>query len=182
MCAYCGYKGLDNYGLYAVDVLQMSQMESAEFMASAAYLRPLAAICAGYLVDRYFASKIIWICFAVGLASYVLLAMLSPNDGLLGIIYANVIVTFIAVYSLRGVYFALLEEARIGHHVTGITVGLVSFIGFTPDIFFAPLSGRILDSAPGLEGFQLYFGFLAVFMLVGLTATLMLVRYRKLIN
>ena len=181
VCAYCGYKGLDNYGLYAVEVLEMSQMKSAEFMSYAAYLRPLAAICAGYIVDRYFASKIICIAFAIALTSYLLLAALIPNVHIIWIIYANVLITFAAIYSLRGVYFALLEETNTAHHVTGVTVGLVSFVGFTPDIFFAPISGRILDSAQGLVGFQLYFGFLAVFMIAGLVTTLILMRYRKLL-
>ena len=181
ICAYCGYKGLDNYGLYAVEVLEMSQMKSAEFMSYAAYLRPLAAICAGYIVDRYFASKIICLAFAIALTSYLLLAALIPNVHIMWIIYANVLITFAAIYSLRGVYFALLEETNTAHHVTGVTVGLVSFIGFTPDIFFAPISGRILDSAQGLVGFQLYFGFLAIFMIAGLVATLILMRYRKLL-
>ena len=75
------------------------------------------------------------------------------------IAFANIIFTFITVYALRGVYFALLEETKTPYQTTGITIGLVSFIGFTPDIFFAPITGRILDSSSSIAGFQLYFGF-----------------------
>ncbi|MEQ8662513.1 MAG: MFS transporter, partial [Gammaproteobacteria bacterium] len=48
VCAYCGYKGLDNYALYAYDVLGMSETGAAGFTAAAAWLRPLAAVAAGF--------------------------------------------------------------------------------------------------------------------------------------
>ena len=33
VCAYCGYKGLDNYSLYAVQVIGMNELEAAGFVA-----------------------------------------------------------------------------------------------------------------------------------------------------
>ena len=47
ICAYCAYKGLDNYGIYAVQVLSMDQVQASSFMSIAAYLRPVGAIAAG---------------------------------------------------------------------------------------------------------------------------------------
>jgi MFS family permease len=84
------------------------------------------------------------------------------------VIYANIFVSFFAVFALRGVYFALLEETGTPRHLTGTTVGAVSFIGFTPEVFFGPLTGRILDRSPGLEGHQHYFLFLVGCALLGL--------------
>ena len=40
VCAYCGYKGLDNYALYAHQVLGMTEAGAAQFTATAAYIRP----------------------------------------------------------------------------------------------------------------------------------------------
>ena len=68
-------------------------------------------------------------------------------------------------------YFALLEENETPRHVTGAAVGLVSLVGFTPEIFFAPITGRILDANPGLVGFQHYFLFLAAVAAAGLLLT-----------
>jgi len=53
-------------------------------------------------------------------------------------------------------------------------VGLVSVLGFTPDIFFAPLTGRLLDAYPGVPGLQRYFGLLAAFALFGMAVSLVL--------
>lgn len=67
-----------------------------------------------------------------------------------------------------------MEESQIPPSITGTTVGIVSFIGFTPEIFFAPITGRILDATPGIGGLQNYFLFLAAVAALGLGITLLL--------
>ncbi|MCP5200786.1 MAG: MFS transporter [Gammaproteobacteria bacterium] len=168
VCAYCGYKGLDNYALYAYDVLGMSETRSAAFTASSAYIRPLAAIVAGLVADRIGAGRAITGLFGILVVSYALLATLDATPAFIAIVYANLIVTYAAVFALRGVYFALLEATRVPATMTGAAVGLVSVVGFTPDIFFAPIAGRLLDAAPGMDGHQHYFALLAAIAVVGL--------------
>ncbi|MGE0484658.1 MAG: nitrate/nitrite transporter [Gammaproteobacteria bacterium] len=170
VCAYCGYKGLDNYALYAYDVLGMSETKSAAFTASSAYIRPLAAIVAGLVADRIGAGRAIGGLFGVLMLSYALLATLDATPAFIAIVYANLIVTYAAVFALRGVYFALLEETRVPAAMTGSAVGLVSVVGFTPDIFFAPIAGRLLDAAPGMDGHQHYFLLLSGIAVVGFAA------------
>ena len=182
ICAYCGYKGLDNYGLYAVDVLGMNELESAQFVTLAAYLRPVAAIAAGLLVDRLFASGVIGVIFALLSISYVVLFAYAPVPELIWVTYGNVIVTFAAIFGLRGTYFALLEETKTAANMTGVTVGLVSAVGFLPDVFFASVSGRILDATPGFAGYQNYFVFLTGFALIGMVAAFAISRKRISIN
>ena len=171
VCAYCAFKGLDNYTLYAVQVLGMSEVEAARTVAWASYLRPLAAVLAGVFADRIGASRIIAIAFAVLLPAYGLLAVADPAHAWLPSILASLGVSFFAAFALRGVYFALLEESRIPRHLSGAATGTVSLVGFTPDAFFAPLTGRILDQAPGLAGHQHYFLLLAAIAATGLGVT-----------
>lgn len=168
VCAYCAFKGLDNYSLYAVQVLGLDEVEAARLTAWAAYLRPVAAVLTGLLADRFMASRSIAVAFAVLVASYLLLSLAAPDPGWTQVIYGNVFVSFFAVFALRGVYFALLEECDTPRRLTGATVGAVSFIGYTPEIFFGPVTGRILDRSPGLEGHQDYFLFLGAFAAAGL--------------
>ena len=175
ICAYCGYKGLDNYSLYAVEVLGMNEVDSARFTSISAYLRPVAAIAAGLLVDKTSARKVISIGFVILSLSYSVLAVLDTSMQMTYIIYANLIITFIAVFAIRGVYFALLEETHISKKITGMAVGLISVIGFTPDIFFAAIAGRILDAAPGIDGHQHFFILLAVISVIGMVTTVFLV-------
>ena len=46
--------------------------------------------------------------------------------------------------------------------LTGTAVGVVSLIGYTPDIFIGPLMGYFLDEYPGALGHQCVFALLAL--------------------
>ena len=179
ICAYCGYKGLDNYSLYAVQVLGMDEVRGAAFATWGTWIRPFAALAAGVIADRYNAARSIGVTFAILVVSYAALSVLEPNLATANLVYANLLVTFAAVFALRGIYFALLEENRTPTFLTGAAVGLVSLVGYTPEIFFAPITGRILDANPGLVGFQNYFLFLAVISAVGVAVVATLLWLRK---
>lgn len=167
ICAYCGFKGLDNYSLYAVQVLGMDEVDGARLATYASYIRPLAAVGAGLLADRWAVSKTLGLMFGVMLASCLPLSSLMPGGTALVVIYGSLLVSMFAVFALRGIYFALLEENEVPPHLTGAVAGTVSFVGFTPEIFFGPVTGRILDANPGAVGHQNYFLFLAGVAAVG---------------
>jgi len=179
ICAYCGYKGLDNLSLYAVQVLGMNEVEGARLFAYASYLRPVAAVVAGILADRFVASRTIGIMFVILTISFGMLSIAVPTQGWLTIIYVNIIVSVFAVFAVRGIYYALLQETGTPPKITGTTVGIMSFVGYTPEIFFAPIAGRILDASPGIPGHQNYFLFLAAISLLGLAVVFYLVRTIK---
>jgi nitrate/nitrite transporter NarK len=119
ICAYCGYKALDNYSLYAVQVLGMNEAQGAKLATYVIYLRPIAALTAGLLADRWAAGKMVGTSFVMLVVSYGILATFMPDDYGLTLIYANIIVSVFAVCMLRGVYFALLEENRVPSFLTG---------------------------------------------------------------
>ena len=179
ICAYCGYKGLDNYSLYAVQVLGMDEVRGAAFTTWGTWIRPFAALIAGLIADRFDAARSIGVTFAILVVSYGALSVLEPSSAMLNYVYASLLVTFAAVFALRGIYFALLEENRTPRFLTGAAVGLVSLVGYTPEIFFAPITGRILDANPGLVGFQNYFLFLAVISAIGVAVVVILLWLRQ---
>jgi len=179
ICAYCGYKGLDNYSLYAVQVLGMNEIDAAKLATYGAYVRPVACIMAGLIADRFDAARSIFVMFAMLVVSYGVLAVATPATSLLNIIYINIFVTFFAVFALRGIYYALLEETRTPKHLTGASVAVIAFIGYTPEAFFGPVTGRILDANPGVPGHLNYFAFLAAVAVAGILVTLLLIRLNK---
>lgn len=178
VCAYCGFKSLDNYGLYATQVLNFSQLESTQITTYASFFRPVVALIAGLLADRMSASKTIIIFFALGALSFVAMALFSPDlsHDVLVLLILNIGLTFIAVYALRAVYFALVAESKIQLNSSGTAIGLISLIGFTPDIFFSAITGRILDSSPGFDGFQHYFLLMCFICLAGLSFAYLLAK------
>jgi len=80
--------------------------------------------------------------------------------------------TSAAVYAMRGLYFAIMGESKIPLKITGTIVGLVSVIGFLPDIYMAKIMGYFLDKFPGVEGHKYVFLLLAGFAFVGLMTTI----------
>lgn len=179
VAAYCGYKGVDNYSLYAVQVLGFDELRAAELSAWGAYIRPAGALAAGFLADRFSALRSIAAAFVAMLVAYGVLFVATPETAGLAVIFVNLFVSYFAVCALRGVYFALLEENQTPRQVTGAAAGMVSLIGFTPEIFFAPVTGRILDANPGVVGHQHYFLFMFGVAAAGLLMTLALGWLRK---
>lgn len=178
VAAYCGYKGLDNYALYAHQVLGVSETAAAGIGAASAYIRPLAALAAGLAADRIGIARSVLLLFAVLALVYGLLGTRALAGGALWLIYANLALSCAAVFALRGVYFALLEESQVPARLTGAAVGLVSLVGYTPDIFFAAIAGRLLDAAPGAAGHQHYFILLALIAIIGCIAAALLMRHQ----
>lgn len=174
ICAYVGYKGFDNYSLYAVQGFGLDDVEAARIVAIGAWMRPIAALGAGLLGDRFLVSRMTVVCFAVLLGSQLLFAVYTPAPSMAWVLLLNVLIGSSAIFGLRGLYYALFEESKIPVAVTGTAVGLVSVLGYTPDIFVSYIGGILLDSAPGLAGHQYFYWFLAAFAALGLVVSVAL--------
>ena len=68
------------------------------------------------------------------------------------------------------VIFFATEAIPIG--LTGTAVGIVSFAGFTPEVFMSPWMGHLLDRYPGTTGHQYVFLLLSLFAVIGFVASL----------
>jgi sugar phosphate permease len=176
LCAYVGYKGFDQYSLYAVQAWGLDPVEAASIVALGAWVRPVAALAAGLVGDRISISRAALLAFLLLLASHVAFALVAPRPNGVWLLAGNTLVTCVAIFGLRGLYFALFEEARVPGTVTGTAVGIVSVIGYTPDVFVAYVAGRLIDGTPGVAGFQHMFWFLAAFSLLGVVVSLALMR------
>ncbi|MDE0886897.1 MAG: MFS transporter [Myxococcota bacterium] len=176
VCAYVGYKGIDYYSLFAVDVYGFSELEAARLSAATAWVRPFAALGAGLLGDRIRHSRAIGLCFVLLALAYVLPLVVDFGSPGLPLFLINVAVSSAAAFGLRGIYFALLEEGAIPAVATGTAVGVVSVLGYSPDVFFGVLSGWIIDEYPGWVGYQIFSIVMMGFALLGLAGSLLFSR------
>ncbi|MBT5699860.1 MAG: MFS transporter, partial [Gammaproteobacteria bacterium] len=176
LCAYVAYKGFDNYSLFAVQAYGMNEVDAAAIVTIGAWLRPVAALGAGLLGDRYNVSRMLALSFLLLLASDLFFAFTTPVAGVAWILLGNILIASTAIFALRGLYFALFEEARVPIVMTGTAVGLVSVIGYTPDIFVALVAGIMIDANPGTTGHQHFFMFLSAFAAIGLAVSFALIR------
>jgi len=172
VCAYVGYKCTDIFSLYASDAFGYNDLQAAQIGTVTFWVRPIAAIGAGFLSDNIKASRMTAISFVILVIGSLVIASGVLVPGLDLFLIMTIAGTSAGIYAVRGVYFALFQEAKVSLVHTGSAVGLVSVIGFTPDIFMGPLIGYLLDSSPGASGHQHVFAVLACFGLVGLITSI----------
>lgn len=178
VCAYSAYKLTGTYATYARDVWGFSLQEASYFGVAVQWMRPIAAITLGWIADKYMASKLSLVSFSLMLAASLILGF-----GLFEQQVAFSMVTFfmmvVGTYSLRGLYFAIIEEAKTPANLTGTVVGIISVVGFTPDIFMSLLSGYMLGKDPSIVEYQNLFQLFTLFPIVGLLAV---IGFRKVIG
>ncbi|PAY17983.1 MFS transporter [Rhodopirellula sp. SM50] len=180
VCAYVAYKGLDDVSLYAKEVLLFDEVQAAKIGTVSMWMRPPAAVLAGLIADRFGVSKSTLVCFAaIAVGTGSLAAGLLP-PGAMVLFFATLVTTSAAVFAVRGLYFALMEEGRVPMERTGTAVGIVSVIGYTPDVFMGPLMGWLLDRSPGEMGHRHLFAAVTSFAIAGLIATVVFRRHQKL--
>lgn len=176
-CAYLMFLGSYDFPAYAERGFDQSKEFGAWLGAFRDWLRPVAAIAAGIIADRVSparATSVLFAALAVGWAS---LAVLPPSASTLVLLGTQIAVVALAIFALRGIYYALLEQSRIPLHLTGVAVGAISMLAYTPDIFAALLSGWLVDTQPGTLGYRIYFGIMAGAAVVGWFAA-MAIGYR----
>ena len=172
VCAYVGYKATDDFSLLARDALGFDEVAASGVGALSFWIRAIAAVGAGYLGDRVDSSRVIVGGFVILIAGSLVIASGVLAPGVPWMLITTIAATSVGIYALRGVYFALLAEGAVPLAFTGSAVGVVSLMGFTPDVFMGPLMGVLLDNSPGVLGHQHVFAAVAMFGTVGLIATI----------
>lgn len=167
LCAYTGYKITDIFSQYANEVMLYDQVKSAQVGTFLQFLRPTTGILVGLIVDRFRITLWLIFSFAASMVGGALFASGVIEPTTTALFFATVIVIAAGVYAARALYFAVMQEGKIPLVLTGTAVGLISVVGYTPDIFAGPAYGYLLDSNPGEPGFQNVFWMLTGFALIG---------------
>ena len=183
IAAYSAYWGSYYFTPYATDVFKMSVVFGGAIGVGKMYLKPPSALAAGFFADRAGISRAVSLCFLILIGGFAVFILTPGSPRLVAILIANTAITSLAIFALRGISFALLEEGGVPLAVTGTATGIVSVVGFTPDVFMPMVGGVLLDRYPGAPGYRLLFLFIAVLCLGGLFSAIIIQRkyaHRKL--
>ncbi len=170
--AYIGYRVTDIYSLYASDVMFFNQIEAANVSSLQLYLRPLVCILIAMLADKSSYIYFIIIGFLTMLIGSTIFAFGIVQLNMNFIFYLSLVIVATGTYAIRALYFSIMQEGRIPLVLTGTAVGLISVVGYTPDIFAPPIFGYFLDKYPGLLGHQYVFTISVLFSILGLLASI----------
>lgn len=180
LCAYVGYKITDVFSLYAQDVMLYDQVKSAQVGTFLLFIRPVIGVLIGILADRSQTTYWLVVSFIISFFGALLFATGIITSSATVLFFMSILVVATGVYAARSLYFAVMERGKIPLVLTGTAVGLISLIGYTPDIFAGPAMGYLLENSPGALGHQRVFWMLALFSLVGGIASWFYFRlYRK---
>ena len=179
LSAYVGYKITDVFSLYAKDVMLYDQVESAKVGTFLLFIRPIIGISIGFIADRSMTTFWLFISFCISFIGALLFALGIVSVTSTVLFFMSILIVATGIYAARSLYFAVMEKGRIPLVLTGTAVGLISIIGYTPDIFAGPLMGYLLDRSPGVIGHQHVFWMLAFFSFIGgIASWLYFVKYK----
>jgi MFS family permease len=142
------------------------------------WMRPIGGIGGGFLGDRY--SKVSVLVIALFLAALSLVGLMAaPRISSHVLLVFLVLFIGILTYAIRGLYWSLLDRCNIPVATMGLAIGLISVLGYSPDVFLPLINGYLTQTFPGVFGYQLYFGYVAAMAALGGFAGLAL---RNLLN
>ena len=124
----------------------------------------------GYLqndfFDRQHVLTILLVLASASLASIAFLPDIAGTFLVLGIVLLIGLLT----YAVRGVFWATLDSCNVPNRIKGLAIGVISLIGYSPDIYLPLLNSALLEAYPGRTGYAIYFVGLSVMGLFGALA------------
>ncbi|MDG1974179.1 MAG: MFS transporter [Flavobacteriaceae bacterium] len=178
--AYVGYKVTDIYSLYASEVMLFNDLESANIGSLQLYLRPLVCIIIALISDKTSHVYLIIIGFITMFTGSLIFALGLVKFDMNFVFYLSLVVVATGTYAIRALYFSIMQKGLIPLALTGTAVGIISVVGYSPDIFATPLIGYIIDKYPGILGHQYVFLMLVFFSILGLGASIKFARLKKI--
>jgi len=180
LCAYMGYKITDVYSLYASEVMLFDEINAARVGALQQYLRPIVCISVAFFTDKNGNINNILVGFFVMMLGSILFASGLIRVSMNMLFFISLIIVATGTYAIRGLYFSILKDGKIPYILSGSAIGLISIVGYSPDIFATPLYGYILDNYPGIRGHQYVYLILFLSSLIGICVCLKFKKINKL--
>lgn len=178
-CTYVFCLSIYYFIPYSTSLLGVSVTFGASLAAVKRYLSPISNVGGGFLSDRIGTSNLLLTSFIIMGAGTLGILLLPLNPSVI-IIFA---ILYLIVYFFFNVNYALtwamMEEGNIPVKVSGTAAGVISTIGYLPEIFISLMAGNLLDKYEGATGFRYFFGFLIVMMIIGAIFVLVWKRYLK---
>ena len=176
LTSYSAYWGAYYFALYATDIFCVSIVIGASVAVGKMWLKPFVAVLSGFVADKMGVANTVFYCLLAMTVCFAVFSVLPGGGSYLAVMLITAMIISIGVFALRGLYFALLNEGGISSAATGTAVGVISAIGFTPDVFMPLLGGILLDTYPGAQGYQYYFGTIAILCLIGTFSAYLMMR------
>lgn len=166
-CNYVFTLSVYYYIPYATSLLGVTVTFGATLAALRRYLSPISNVGGGYIGDKIGTGNLLLTSFlvmAAGTVAILFLPLEASSVVLFTILYIIIYFFYNVNYSLT---WAMMDEGKIPENYSGTAAGVISTVGYLPEIFCSLLAGHLLDNYPGVTGYRYYFGFLIVMLFIG---------------
>lgn len=161
---------------YMVDIHGLSVEYSAAVGGFRYVIQCFGGIIGGILADKIGSRiKVILAGFIGIIISFAGYVLAPQGSSILVFLISNFVLSMFIIYVIRSLYFAIIDDAGIDVSLTGRTSGLVSCLGYTPDIFMFTLVGSWIDSY-GAKGYQMTFSYGIAMAIIGFILGVILLR------
>jgi len=179
LASYTCYWGGFYFAKFATEAFAMGIALGIVIGTAKTWINPIAPLIAGILGDKIGISRSVFGLLSLLVVTFFLLGIMPYGPNFVIIMMVTMAITAFAYYALRGIYFAIFEEGGIPLRVTGTAAGIVSIIGYLPDIYMPYIGGVIFDAYPGDLGYRYLFYIVSAICVVGATAAYMIMRRSK---
>lgn len=187
LSCYSVYIGSTYLTPYMTEVLGVSATVAAAIAIMRTYvLQFLAGPTGGFVADKIGSiSFVIACCFVLIAVSLAAFTFLPATSGMIVIAVIMMVLFSIGIFAMRGIYFAPIDECKVPKSLVGTAIGVISVIGFFPDVYMNAIVGNLMDAYPGVTGYKYVFFVMLAFAVVGLVAAIVLnrkIRKQKIIE
>lgn len=138
---------------YLTDVLLVSAATSGLIATTWNYIGQFAGGPSGGLIADKIKARplVVTIGFGIMVALFLIIYMVPAQPAFKAAIIGLVMLLFLTLYAVRGVYFALLDDMGVPPQICGAAIGLASLVGFTPEVFVYAWAGSIIDKYKAMD-------------------------------
>ncbi len=170
MVTFCNYvftMSLYYFTPYATSILGASVTFAASLAALKRWFSLFGNVGGGYITDRIGTGNVMLVSFLAMAAGTAAILFLPLNTGSIVLFTILFILIYIFYSANMAMTWAMMDEGAIPEKYSGTAAGIISTIGYLPEIFCSVLAGVLIDKNPGVHGYRLFFGFLIVMLLLG---------------
>ncbi len=171
-CILTGYQlfwATYSFSGYMQQVYGLSAVAVGSITVAKLWMRPIGAVAAGFIGDRFNRERVLAVLMLSGTIALASLVVL-PLTASVGVLLAVVLIIGLATYAIRGIFWATLDSCQVPIRIKGLAIGVISLIGYSPDIYLPLINGFLLEKYPGKPGYSIYFAGIVFMGLLGALA------------
>ncbi|MFT6407430.1 MAG: sugar phosphate permease [Arenicella sp.] len=175
LCALCIMTGYQlfwatySFSAYMQTEFGLTAVAVGSITVAKLWMRPIGAASAGFAGDFLDREKVLAILMVLASLALAGLAFMPVSVGA-AFLLAIVLVIGFLTYAVRGIFWATLESCDISNNVKGLAIGLISLVGYAPDVYLPLLNNYLLELYPGKTGYAVYYNVIALMGLLGALA------------